>query len=143
MKKVLIQRYSSSKNGVQSNVLCGDDQWHGLERPWIDNLPFKSCIPTGTYTLLPWDSPHFGAAYIFIGGTVGVTAQDGERYACLIHPANYTNQLQGCLALGMRKSDYHEAQDSAAVWSSRDALNDFKNKVGYEDPLQVKIDWVY
>ena len=45
--------------------------------------------------------------------------------------------------LGMRKSDYHEAQDCAAVWSSRDALNDFKDKVGYKDPVQVKIDWVY
>ena len=143
MKTVEIERYASTKNGVQSHVKCGNDQWHGLERPWLDNLPFQSCIPTGTYALLPWESPQFGAVYIFVGGSVGIQEGAGERYACLIHAANYTRQLQGCLALGMKKSDWYEVEESAAVWSSRKALDDFKDKVGYQDPVQAVIKWSY
>ena len=141
MKSLTVNRYSSSKNGVQSHVSYGSDSWHGLERPWIDNLPYESCIPTGVYTLYPWDSPKFGDVYILIGGTVGINQGDGERFACLIHPANYTHQLQGCLALGKKKSDYHKPEDTAAVWSSRDALNELKEAIGYSDPAQLIIKW--
>jgi hypothetical protein len=143
MKSVCINRYSSTRNGVQSYVTCEEDRWHGLERPWLDNRPFESCIPTGQYILLPWESPTFGPVYIFVGGSVSIEQGKGDRYACLIHSANYTKQLQGCLALGMDKVDWYEPQDSAAVWSSRKALSDFKEKVGYSDPVQVTISWEY
>lgn len=143
MKLVRIERYASTKNGVQSNVTFEGNHWHGLERPWLDNLPFMSCIPTGEYVLLPWESPTFGPVYIFIGGTVSVEEGFGTRYTCLIHAANYTRQLQGCLALGQNKSDWHEPEKSAAVWSSRNALDDFKSKLGYSEPVLASISWEY
>lgn len=144
MKTILINRYASTRNGTQSNVsVAGNEQsWHGLERPWLDNLPFESCIPTGTYALLSWESPRYGECYIFVGGRVSIDEGRAERYACLIHPANYTRQLQGCMALGMKKEDYFKGKDSAAVWSSRDATNQFRNVVGTE-PAQVVISWNY
>lgn len=144
MKTVFIERYSSTINGVQSHVQVGTSSgaqtWHGLERPWLDNLPFESCIPTGTYALLPWKSPKYGDCRIFIGGEVGINKGDGERFACLIHPANYTRQLQGCLALGKNKADYYESEKSSAVWSSRDAVNAFSDVLG-DEPAQAIISW--
>jgi len=144
MKTILINRYASTRNGTQSNVSVAGagNEWHGLERPWLDNLPFESCIPTGTYALLPWESPRYGECYIFVGGKVSIDEGRAERYACLIHPANYTRQLQGCLALGIKKTDYHKPEDSAAVWSSRDALGSFEKAVGRE-PMQAVISWNY
>ena len=145
MKTVLVDRYSSTKNGTQSLVRfvgSGDKPWHGLERPWLDNLPFQSCIPTGTYALLPWKSPKYGDCHIFVGGSVSLEEGSAERYACLIHPANYARQLQGCLALGMKKSDYYEREGSSAVWSSKDAVGEFRVAAGKE-PMQVVIRWNY
>ena len=140
MKTVLINRFESSERGTRSTVTCGDDLWHGIERPWLDNRPFESCIPSGVYGLLPWDSPKYGEVYIFVGGSVGLTEGDGDRYACLIHAANYPRQLQGCLALGQNSTDYYEQEKSAAVWSSKAAVGDFRRTVGYE-PMQAIIRW--
>ena len=141
MKTLYINRYSSSERGTQSNVVYETNKWHGLERPWLDNLPYESCIPSGVYSLLPWTSPKYGEVYIFVGGEVGINDGDGSRFACLIHPANYTRQLQGCLCLGKKKSDYYESEKSSAVWSSKDALADFRDVMSYE-PMQAVIRWV-
>ena len=144
MKTLYINRFASSELGTRSTVTYNsieDSLWHGIERPWLDNLPYESCIPTGTYTLLPWNSPRYGEVYIFVGGSVGLTEGDGDRFACLIHPANYPRQLQGCLALGKTHSEYYEKEKSEAVWSSKDALSDFRETMGYE-PMQAIIRWV-
>ena len=73
-----------------------------LEPPWLDNKPFISCIPTGTYTFIRQPSTKYGQAY---------TAQNVEgRWAILIHSANlagevkegYVRELDGCIALAAR-----------------------------------------
>jgi len=149
MKTILINRYTSTRNGTQSHVsVVGHEQtWHGLERPWLDNLPFESCIPTGIYGLLPHTSPMYGECRVFIGGSVAINPDhvgegSAERFLCLVHSANYTRQLQGCLALGTGKSDYHEAEDSYAVWNSRIALKQFQDVLGYRS-AECVISWNY
>lgn len=85
----------SQTNGT---LYCGDLELQTLERPWLDNRSFVSCIPEGHYVLSPWVSPKFGNCYIVDGGTVGKTSR--ERTHILIHAANYVSQLNGCIALG-------------------------------------------
>jgi hypothetical protein len=77
------------------------------EQPWHDNIPDHSCIPAGTYQLLPYASPSHGPTVVFhnpdlgIYGTPGmIPAGKSGRSLCEIHPANWPSQLEGCVAVG-------------------------------------------
>ncbi|GLT18047.1 hypothetical protein GCM10007938_18250 [Vibrio zhanjiangensis] len=72
------------------------------ERGWRNNLPGKSCVPEGSYQLLPHTSPKFGDCYALEAGELGVTRQGPSlRTHILVHKANTPSQLQGCLAPGV------------------------------------------
>ncbi len=64
-----------------------------LEKPWRDNEPDVSCIPTGTYTVTWAWSPRHGKNLYQVQN---VDARSGIE----IHPANLEEQLLGCVALG-------------------------------------------
>lgn len=62
-----------------------------LELPWLENQRGKSCIPVGTYSMEYSYSPAFRRntwRLIDVPGRSGV----------LIHAANFTRQLRGCIA---------------------------------------------
>lgn len=61
-----------------------------LERPWLNNQPFVSCIPTGSYDLV-WD--HQGR----IREVPMLVDVPGRSHIC-IHPATNAWELQGCIA---------------------------------------------
>ena len=64
-----------------------------LERPWQDNNPDTSCIPTGRYHVRKSMSPHLRYVtpeLLNVPGRVGIR----------IHIANYVSQLEGCIAVG-------------------------------------------
>jgi hypothetical protein len=59
-------------------------------------------IPAGTYKVLLYESPHFGRE-------VPLIDVPGREYI-EIHPANYAEQLKGCIAVGRELEDdilYH------------------------------------
>ncbi len=138
-----VVRKSTSADGTVSDVYIEKDgeqvKLHGIEQPWRDNKPFKSCIPSGMYTLLPWESEKFGDCYVFVGGEVSLYEGNGSRYACLIHSANYAHQLQGCLAVGLSEGVSEDGKP--AVWNSKKAVQKLQDVVG-EGPAQVNIRWI-
>jgi hypothetical protein len=71
-----------------------------IEKPWASNAPFVSCVPEGTYGLVEYNSPKFGDTWALVNHDcgVGLYQGDSDRYACLIHKANWVHQLQGCIA---------------------------------------------
>lgn len=69
-----------------------------LELPWLNNEAGKSCIPGGTYRLVFVMSPRFKRK---MWRVTGVPGRDG----ILIHVANYTRQLRGCIAPGVTTQD--------------------------------------
>jgi len=73
-------------------------QCASLELPWLNNVQSKSCIPDGLYNVGKTDSPKFGE------GTLKVQNVPG-RSSILIHPGNYTRQIQGCILLGEKLTD--------------------------------------
>ena len=102
MQIVRIDRFETSIRGTMSEVSIGEVRIKGLERPWLDNAPFKSCIPTGIYYLVPHESPRFGKVHAFRGGTVSIRPNEAtQRSHILWHPANRVEELAGCLATGM------------------------------------------
>lgn len=68
-----------------------------LELPWKENQVNISCIPTGTYNVLRYNSPKFGKTFHVIGVP--------NRSEILIHKGNYNKDTQGCILVGIRYAD--------------------------------------
>lgn len=93
-------------------ILCST-----LERPWLDNQPKISCIPEGTYTAIAFNSPHNGDVWLLENTT--------PRSMIEIHAANFAEELEGCIAVGIRSV----LNGRAAVVKSRTTLDMLKKKL--------------
>lgn len=69
-----------------------------LEPPWKNNIPRESCIPDGIYPLVLEYSPKFNRELWELYEVPG-------RSEAKIHAANYVDQLDGCIAPGLRVGD--------------------------------------
>ena len=94
-----------SQNGTHGTFKLGGKEWHSLEPPDLDNAPFKSCVPEGTYDLIPFDSPKYGPCFIMVNDDLNVFAFEnssgrpkGGRFLCLfVHRGNYVRNFVGCV----------------------------------------------
>jgi hypothetical protein len=70
-------------------------------------MPFESCVPDGTYQLLPHVRPDGTAVLALRNPALGVYYTNEERagregrYLICIHVANWVEQVVGCIAPGM------------------------------------------
>jgi hypothetical protein len=108
-----------------------------LERPlitgdeWRGGKPNASCVPFGTYTIEPHSSNKFGEVWALVNHKLGVyhypdeRKYDTDRYAILIHIANYVTQLEGCIAPGMGITSIEPEGFGAPIMvtNSRNALS--------------------
>ena len=67
--------------------------WWTVERPWLENAPFVSCIPEGSYTCKREVFHRKQQETLEIQ-----FVQD--RTEILIHVANWPNDVQGCIGIG-------------------------------------------
>ena len=117
-----LKRDSHSKAfGTFGVLTAGTLKLDTVEQDWENNKPNLSCIPNGTYILTCHESPHHGTCFIMenLALHIGKDEGDTKRWGCLIHKANLASQLQGCIAVGMRRSFYKEQW---SVSSSKTAL---------------------
>ena len=85
-----------------------------LELPWKENQRNISCIPPGGYSAHKHRSPKFGAC---------IKIKDvKDRDHILIHPANYTSELRGCVAVGRKHVDLNNDSIND-VYESRNTFN--------------------
>lgn len=93
-----------------------------IEQPDNHDMPGHSCVPAGTYTLVPHTSARLKEedgktplrTWALVNPALGITHAEADaipggigyphRSECLIHPANYANQLEGCIAPGQRRA---------------------------------------
>lgn len=69
-----------------------------VERPWLDNQPYTSCIPAGTYKAFTRVSPSNG-------NVIELIDVPGRTFI-QFHVANWAWQLEGCIGVGLtRKVD--------------------------------------
>ncbi len=131
MKPVVkIHRYKQDKNqssGVVTVFISEQPVYSGvsLERGWRNNERNVSCVPTGEYPLVLEYSPRFKKKLWELKDVP-------NRAEAKFHSANYWNQLNGCIALGLKYADIN-ADNYADVVKSRiamdlfhDVLKDFK-----------------
>lgn len=114
MKTVTLHRtyFETHTAGI---IPFGNENIYTVERPWIcedpedtrGGLPFKSCIPEGTYEIRRFKRSNGDIVWSLENDSLGVFVRKGDRlydtdrYACLIHSANRADQVVGCIAPGL------------------------------------------
>lgn len=121
---IMLERFAYGPEATMGRLYVGDTTLWTIERPWMDNKPFESCIPTGTYKVVPYSS----AKYPHVWEVTGVP----ERSKILIHVANYAHDVQGCIGVGMTK-----AKGAWSVSNSRDAIKWLQTHLSGEFEINI------
>lgn len=134
---IVLERYQSNSEGTFGVLHFAGHKLVTVEKPWMNNKPFESCIPSGEYRLTPITSEKYGDVLCMINNNMGVTRykiHNSKRYACLIHAANYARQVQGCIAVGQHHVD-------GMVTNSRKSLRAFHTVVSPHEEHTLTIRW--
>lgn len=134
MKTLLLKRTYFNDATIGLLWIEGQDNpvWHTIEKPWLDNMAFKSCIPEGEYVVKSYTSQKYPDVWEI------TSVQD--RTHILIHAGNWESDLQGCIAVGVSAGYMQQASESKkAVTSSRIAINQLKKVIGYPSEFKLKI----
>ena len=133
--RVKIKRFRNGYNSVLGKLYIDDEFFcFTLEREWLNNEKFISCIPTGKYNCKPYSS----TKYPNVTEVTNVTNRD----KILIHQGNYYSDIEGCILLGDRFDESEatislEAKLRQAVYNSKKTLKIFFDKVGREFQLEI------
>lgn len=120
-----IVRYNLASDYTLGLVFLNDKYFcDSLERPWLDNTPFISCIPIGKYAIELREDPnaHNNPAYI-IKDVPGRTNIE-------MHAANAVSELEGCIAIGFKTREI--------IYSSKSTLESLIRKLGAHAVLEIE-----
>jgi len=133
-----LKRISSNDEGTLGILYTVNFSLSVIELPWKDNLADFSCIPSGTYHVVPYNSPTFGDVYLILGVL--------DRENILFHKMNWAGDIrkgfksdsEGCIGVGL----YHDKlQGQIAVIKSEIAMKRMKTFVGKQEfDLRIE-DW--
>lgn len=135
---MILRRFRSDDDGTFGTLELDSHVFFTVEKPWKDNRPFDSCIPEGEYSLVPHQSKKYGHVLALINHDLHIThfpEPETERYAILIHAANFPKDVQGCIGLG---DNY--IQDKNMVTNSKQSIIDFYNMVSPQETHQLTIE---
>lgn len=122
-----ITRFALFGDRTLGRLKIDDLELWTIERPWINNVPFKSCIPTGQYKVRRTNSPRFGPDTWQV--------QDvPDRTHILFHVANTSADVVGCIGCGI--SLY---PDLNGVGNSRKAMAKFDSYLAGLDETDLVI----
>lgn len=94
-REYLKDRVLGTLTFFNDNVEIG--RFYTLERPWLDNARSKSCIPTGTYEVeLNNTKAHPNTFRVL---------DVKDRSGILMHIGNYPKHSEGCILVGLVKTD--------------------------------------
>lgn len=129
--------YGKQDEGTFGTLTFGELFCYTVEKPWNNNLRYMSCIPAGHYSLEYYDSPKFGPSAIIYGGTVSKFLDvNYERFGILIHPANWSSNVTGCIGLG----DMLTVMDNrAAVSNSGKTVSEFLELINIGEVYNLRI----
>ncbi len=126
MKTITLERFCYHPNATLGVIEVDSERFYTVERPWLDNKANVSCIPVGTYEMGWRESPRFGETWH--------VKDVPDRTHILIHVANFSRDVQGCIGLGMSLMG-----DTVAVSESKKAVTRFEELTkGVEWELKVE-----
>lgn len=110
-----------------------------VERGWEYNARGKSCIPAGVYTLNMRSSG-------IVSRTSGGEFKRGwevtgvrDRSLIMIHPANWADELEGCIAPGRAHTVIN---GKPGVSASRAAFKDLMHRLAKREQWTLSINWI-
>ena len=121
----------SGAEATTGTLIVDGQRFFSIEQPWRDNQAGHSCVPAGTYLLIPYMSPKHGATWCLHNPELNIYGQSkqpvpaGGRSFCELHSANWAEQLEGCIALGLTGQpmlDPATGTVEPAVQESRNAI---------------------
>lgn len=124
-----------------------------IERPWIPatagdlgGMKGKSCVPLGTYRLERHDTPKHPRTWALVNWELDVVHQEGDdhdpdadRADCLLHPANYVDELEGCIAPGTRTEVAPADRGGFCVRDSRIAMDKLRAVLSWTNVHTIEI----
>lgn len=142
-----LYRFAYTPEDTQGRLVFGDWDCWTIEQPWVrwnypGGKPFDSCVPDGTYTLLPYLRPSGEQAFILVNPDLGVHFEKSDRpggngrYLCLIHAANYAADVEGCIGPGRKRLIL---EGKIMVTDSRDTLRELRDVIGWSDEHTLRI----
>jgi hypothetical protein len=125
MEVILSRRHYSDTQVTGDIFVFSDDGipigcFVTLELPWKNNEKRVSCIEPFVYMLHPHNSPKFGKC-LWVKAKNGAEILPGGRSEILIHAANFSRQLLGCIAPGLILTDI-DGDGNRDVKYSRNAV---------------------
>lgn len=134
MRALLIRYYSDAECTLGCLTFEGlrDPIFWTIELPWLENTPFKSCIPAGEYHVIPYHSKNYKNAFHILG----TEPRDG----ILFHASNWADELEGCIAPGTGTGYMmHEGKMKKCVTSSVTALEQIHQIVWRPEGFDLRI----
>ena len=84
-----LERYGSTPMGTFGELIVGDFKFYTVERQWLENKPFVSCIPSGDYDLKPFTRKNGDEVFALVNDEITYYREPGcTRYSILIHKDN-------------------------------------------------------
>ena len=126
MSELVLERYNFAETETEGFLWLKDGSYlHTLERPWVPGMPggtsFESCVPNGTYELIPHTRPNGDRVVALRNHDLHVyyTAEERGDNLILCHSGNYVSDVVGCIAPGQVRTIYNNRR---MVASSRPAM---------------------
>lgn len=126
--KIQITRFVSKHECTIGRILIDEEPFgYTIERPWLNNQAFVSCIPANSYRMVRYNSPSYGPDTWMVGAVP-------DRTYILVHVANVAINVQGCIGLGT--SVY---ENLTGVKNSRIAVDEFYRRTRIETMMDLTI----
>jgi hypothetical protein len=130
MTTVWITRIAYTPHGTFGILEVNNFRCYTLERPYDGNLPYKSCIPTGGYTM---KRGTFAAG----GGYINYEIDYVEgRSNIEIHIGNSITNTKGCILLGAGLSNNGSL---LGISDSKKAFDKFIHSMGGQKQARLEI----
>lgn len=153
--ELTLTRDTHTEDETMGWLSVGNKKWATIERPWVPSsftpagVKGVSCLPYGKYRIEQHESEAHPKSFALFNHALDVYHLPHQvpalkrafaRTACLIHPANWSYELRGCVAPGKERK-YDSSTGRWQVIRSRDAMNEIRSLLmGSADARLVILD---
>ena len=141
MKTLTLLREASTDVETMGRLTFNNTTLYTVEQEWRPTAPggepFNSCVPAGRYELRKHVRPNGQTVVALVNPGLGVYYEQMDRpsrvgrYLILMHPGNTHEDVVGCIAPGLGRSNQ-------MVTNSRDAMKKIMEYIG-DEPAELII----